>query len=142
MVMTYRKLLCIIDDTKIKAAIEKAEGLTSSEICVSVSPLFWGNVKKAAQKTFNRLGMTKTKQRNGILFFVVPSRRKIVVLGDWGIYEKVNQEFWQMVVNEMTARFREGDFTGGLVQGIEKVTEQLVVYFPVVLQERVVLQES
>jgi uncharacterized membrane protein len=130
MVITRKKLLKIIDREKIKRAIESAEHRTSGEICVSVAPLFWGNIEKAADRTFARLGMTRTKDHNGVLFFVVPSRRKFVVLGDRGIHERVGQEFWNTVARIVSERFRAGDFTDGLVKGIESVGEQLAAYFP------------
>jgi uncharacterized membrane protein len=130
MVMTRRKILKVIDTAKIEKAIEDAERLTSGEIRVTVSHLFWGDVRKAAEKAFVRLGMTQTDKHDGVLFFVVPSRRKFVVLGDKGIHEKVGQEFWQIVVDAVTGRFKTGDFTGGLVAGIEKVGEQLAAHFP------------
>ena len=128
--MTRKRLLQIVDRDKIKGAIEAAERQTSGEICVSVAPLFWGNIEKAADKAFVRLGMTRTKARNGVLFFVVPSRRKFVVLGDQGIHECVGQEFWESVAAIISEKFREGDFTGGLVRGIEKVAEELATHFP------------
>jgi uncharacterized membrane protein len=130
MVMTHRKLLRSIDSARIKEAIQKAERRTSGEICVSVSRFFWGNVEKAAEKAFVRLGMTRTKQSNGVLFFVVPSRRKFVVLGDRGIHEKVGREFWSRVAERVSEKFRTEDFTGGLVSGIEEVGEQLATHFP------------
>jgi uncharacterized membrane protein len=130
MVMTHRKMLRLIDSDRIKAAIQKAERRTSGEICVSVSRLFWGNVEKAADKAFGRLGMTKTKDRNGVLFFVVPSRRRFVVLGDEGIHVKVGQDFWQRVASRVSEHFRDGDFTTGLLKGIEEVGEQLAAHFP------------
>ena len=130
MVMSHRKMLRLIDRDRIKAAIQKAERRTSGEICVSVSRLFWGNVEKAADRAFGRLGMTQTKDRNGVLFFVVPSRRRFVVLGDEGIHAKVGKEFWRRVADRVSERFREGDFTNGLVQGIEEVGEQLAAHFP------------
>ena len=128
--MTRGKLLQIIDRDKVQSAIESAERRTSGEICVSVAPLFWGSVEKAADKAFVRLGMTATKDRNGVLFFVVPARRKFVVLGDRAIHERVGQEFWESVAAAVSEKFREGDFTGGLVKGIEKVGEQLATHFP------------
>ena len=128
--MSRNKLLRIIDGERIKEAIASAERRTSGEICVSVAPLFWGNIEKAADKAFTRLGMTRTKDRNGVLFFVVPARRKFVVLGDRGIHERVGQEFWDNVVVAVSEKFRGGDFTGGLVKGIEKVGEQLATHFP------------
>ena len=130
MVMTRKQLLKMIDTRRIEDAIRSAEHRTSGEICVSVSRLFWGDVEKAARSAFQRLGMTRTRQRNGVLFFVVPSRRKFVVLGDAGIHEKVGQEFWHKVVAAVSERFRSKDFTGGLVHGIETVGEQLATHFP------------
>jgi len=130
MVMTRGQLLKAIDKHRIEEAIQNAEKRTSGEICVSVARLFWGDVEKAARRAFNRLGMTETRQRNGVLIFVVPSRRKFVVLGDAGIHEKVGQQFWQSVVSSVSEKFKEGDFTGGLVKGIETVGEQLANHFP------------
>jgi uncharacterized membrane protein len=130
MVMTRRKLMQIIDRERIKQAIQAAEHRTSGEICVSVAPFFWGDIHKAADKAFARMGVAKTKHRNGVLFFVVPSRRKFVVLGDTGIHEHVGQEFWHRVVAVVSERFREGDFTGGLVRGIEEVGQRLAAHFP------------
>ncbi len=128
--MTRKKLIQVIDREKIKEAIQKAEHRTSGEIRVSVAPFFWGNVRKAAEKAFERLGMIQTKDRNGVLFFVVPARRKFVVLGDSGIHERVGQEFWHRVVDIVSDKFRAGDFTAGLIRGIEEVGEQLSTHFP------------
>ena len=130
MVMTRRKLIQIIDREKIKEAIQKAEHRTSGEIRVSVAPFFWGNVHKAAEKAFTRLGMTQTTERNGVLLFVVPARRKFVVLGDNAIHERVGQQFWHRIVEVVTEKFRKGDFTGGLIRGIEEIGEQLSTHFP------------
>ena len=95
-----------------------------------MSPLFWGNVRKAAEKAFERMDMTATRERNAVLIFVVPSRRKFVVLGDAGIHEKVGQHFWHEVVRIVSEKFRQQDFTEGLVQGIAAIGEQLSTHFP------------
>jgi uncharacterized membrane protein len=76
------------------------------------------------------MGMTATPHRNAVLFFVVPGRRKFVVLGDAGIHEKVGQEFWEQVTAAVSEKFRAGDLTGGLIHGIQKVGEQLARHFP------------
>ena len=130
MVMTRRQLLKRIDSARIEEAIRSAERQTSGEICVSVAPFFWGNVTNAAKKAFERMGISRTSARTGVLFFVVPSRRKFVVLGDSGIHEKVGDIFWNKVVGAVAERFRVGDFTYGLVKGIEQVGEQLSAHFP------------
>ncbi|HZA51699.1 MAG TPA: TPM domain-containing protein, partial [Myxococcaceae bacterium] len=86
-----RSLLRRIDVKRVEHALREAEKRASGEIRVSVAPLFWGSVRKEAERAFVRLGMSRTKERNGVLFFVVPARRKFVVLGDEGIHAKVGQ---------------------------------------------------
>jgi uncharacterized membrane protein len=125
-----RRLLRRVDVARVKGAIEEAERRTSGEIRVSVAPFFWGDVRKVAERAFDRLGMTATRDRNGILFFVVPARRRFVVLGDDGIHAKVGEEFWKKVAAAVAERFRADDFTGGLVHGIEVVGAELATHFP------------
>jgi uncharacterized membrane protein len=123
-------MLHAIDGNRVQEAIRQCELKTSGEIAVSVAPLFWGSVEKAARKAFVRMGMANTSLRNGVLIFVVPSRRQFSVLGDSGIHEKVGQQFWDAVARHLTEHFREGDFTGGLVQSIAEIGEQLAKHFP------------
>jgi uncharacterized membrane protein len=130
MFFAHRKLKRSVDAQKVRAAIEAAERETSGEIRVSVAPFFWGSVRKAAERAFVRLGMTATRDRNGVLFFVVPARRKFVVLGDEGIHAKLGSEFWESVAAAVSERFRKADFTGGLVHGIETVGRELATHFP------------
>jgi uncharacterized membrane protein len=130
MLLRHRIMRRAIDVERVRQAIEEAERETSGEIRVSVSPYFWGDVQKAAERAFTRLGMTATRQRNGVLFFIVPGRRRFAVLGDEGIHAKMGPEFWQHVTAAVAERFRKGDFTGGLVHGIETVGRELATHFP------------
>jgi uncharacterized membrane protein len=128
--MSRRRLLAEVDAVRVTEAIRRAELATSGEIRVSVSRLFWGKVYKAAVRAFERLGMTGTRERNGVLIFVVPARRRFVILGDSGIHEKVGQAFWERVTESMSRQFKKGDFTAGLVEGIEMIARQLQTHFP------------
>jgi len=128
--MHRRKLLRKIDPERIKSAIQAAEKRTSGEIRVSVSQFFWGRVRPVAERTFQRLGMTGTTDRNGILFFIVPSRRRFVVLGDEGIHAKVGQEFWDALTADLSGDFKQGRFQDGLLKAIADVGEKLAVHFP------------
>ncbi len=128
--MTRRQLLRNIDAARVKEAIARAERVTSGEIKVSVAPIFWGSVEKAAERAFVRLGIIQTKERNGVLIFVVPGRKKFMVLGDSGIHAKVGQEFWEAVAAKLSEYFRKGDFTGGLVSAVEVIGEKLGIHFP------------
>lgn len=129
-VHSRRKLMQTVDVERVKAAITAAERSASGEIRVSVSRFFWGSVRRVAEKAFVRLGMTATKDRNGILFFIVPSRKKFTVLGDAGIHAQVGQEFWDSLAGHMAEHFRKGAFTEGLVAAIEEAGRQLAAHFP------------
>lgn len=130
MFLTRRALLRAIDTKALETAIRASETRTSGEIRVSISTWFWGDVRRAAEKAFVRLGMNATRDRNGVLFFVVPSRRRFVVLGDEGIHAKVGPQFWEKVAAAVSGHFRSGDFTAGLRDGIETVGRELAAAFP------------
>jgi uncharacterized membrane protein len=129
--ISRKKLERTFDMERVQQAIKEAERETSGEIRVSVARhLFWGDTRRVAEKAFERMGMTATKERNGVLFFVAPVRRRFVVLGDTGIHERVGQEFWERVSAAMAEDFRRGDFTEGLVRGIREAGRELAVHFP------------
>ncbi len=129
-VRSRRKLLKRVDVDKVKAAIAEAERRTSGEIRVSVAPFFWGPVRPVAEKAFVRLKMTATKDRNGVLFFIVPSRKRFVVLGDEGIHARAGQEFWDALAVLLSSHFKRGEFTKGLVAAIQEAGEKLASHFP------------
>jgi uncharacterized membrane protein len=126
----HRQLRKKIDSSLVREAIEAAERRTSGEIRVSVAPWFWGSVERAAERAFVRLAMTETAEQNGVLFFLVPSRQSFVVRGDTGIHARVGQAFWDELAGAMSAYFRRGEFTQGLIFGIGAAAEQLAVHFP------------
>ena len=125
-----RALIKRLDVDRIRQAIADAEKQTSGEIRVSVAPFFWGKVRPVAERAFRRLGLRNTRQRNGILFFIVPARRRFVVLGDEGIHAKVGQEFWDRLAAVMSDHFRKGEFTDGLIEGIGEAGFGLASHFP------------
>jgi uncharacterized membrane protein len=128
--MSRRSLRKCLDEQRVMAAIQAAERMTSGEIRVSVASFFWGDVHKVAERAFLRLGMAGTRERNGVLIFLVPSRKQFVVLGDVGIHGKVGPAFWEAVAAAMGQRFRQGAFTEGLEAGIRQVGSSLAEHFP------------
>lgn len=115
---------------KIVAAIEKAEAMSSGEIRVHLATWGLGDPYQKAKKVFQRLGMTRTKDRNGILFFIVVNKHQFVLLGDRGIHEKVHQEFWESLKAILETRFKQGQIADGLIEAIAHCGEQLQRYFP------------
>jgi len=129
-IMHRRKLFKLIDKERVRKAIVEAEKQTSGEICVSVAHFFWGRVRPKAERAFRRLGMANTRLRNGILFFIVPARKRFVVLGDEGIHAKVGQDFWDGIAAGLADHFRKGEFQEGLLAGIQAAATGLAAHFP------------
>ena len=128
--MSRRSLKQCVDAAQVLQAIVTAERASSGEIRVSMAAFFWGDVEKVARKAFVRLGMDKTAKRNGVLIFLVPSRKRFTILGDEGIHAKVGQDFWEDMARGLSDHFKRAEFTEGLVQGIAKVGERLAEHFP------------
>ncbi len=115
---------------QILAAVKEAEEQTSGEIRVHIETSFTGDVLDRAAWIFNKLGMQKTAERNGILFYLAVDNRKFAVIGDAGIHAKVPDGFWESIRNSMTDSFRDGKFTEGLTRGILTAGRQLKEHFP------------
>jgi uncharacterized membrane protein len=132
MVTPARRIAHDIDLDAVEQAIRAAELRTSGEIRVAIArSWFWGDARASAERAFRRMGMSATRARNGVLIFVAPSRRQVTVLGDVGIHAKVAPDFWAAVVARMTADFRRGDRTAGLVAAVELLGNALATAFPI-----------
>ena len=118
-------------DAALVAAIRQAEVTTSGEIrvhledtCPTPEPL-----DRAAQ-VFGELGMHRTAQRNGVLFYLAWTSRQFAVVGDAGINSVVPDDFWETTKEAVLEHFRGERYVLGLERGITMVGEQLHRYFP------------
>jgi uncharacterized membrane protein len=118
------------DRESIVSAIRQAELRTSGEIRVHVRNRSGEDTVAAAREAFDNLGMSNTELRNGVLFLIAVQDRSFAIFGDDGIDEKVPEGFWEATRDCMQARFREGDFTNGLIEAITMAGEQLAQFFP------------
>ncbi|PRZ00524.1 TPM domain-containing protein [Marinilabilia salmonicolor] len=116
--------------TEIINAIKEAELNTSGEIRVHIEKSCPEDVMDRAAYIFEKLKMHKTELRNGVLFYLAVKDRKFAILGDAGINAKVPKGFWDEIKELMLTSFREGDFAGGLTQGVLRSGEQLKTHFP------------
>lgn len=114
----------------ILAAIESAESRTSGEVRVFISHKVCENVIAMAEEQFNKMNMQATRNRNGILFFIAPRSRNFAIIGDEGIHAKCGTVFWQELAAIMSAAFKAGKLTTGLVETIERSGALLAEHFP------------
>lgn len=111
-------------------AILSAEKDTSGEIRVHIEDYCKGELLDRAALLFDQLGMKKTEQRNGVLFYLAVKDRKFAVIGDAGINALVEENFWDAIKQSMTVHFKQSAFTQGLISGIETAGQKLKAHFP------------
>jgi uncharacterized membrane protein len=115
---------------QILASVKEAEKATSGEIRVHIESSFTGDVLDRAAWVFRKLGMHKTAERNGVLFYLAVNDRKFAIIGDSGINAKVPVGFWDDISLLLQENFKESKFTEGLSEGIILAGKQLKTHFP------------
>ncbi len=115
---------------KIVAAIEEAELNTSGEIRVHIESKCKGDAVARAIYVFNYLKMYKTEQRNCVLVYVAVESKKLAIIGDVGINQRVPADFWNLIKNNMVASFVKGEFVEGIAEAVRSAGLSLKAYFP------------
>ena len=125
-----RKFLKKSEGDMILNCIKNAEKQTSGEIRVHFQKKIKKPVINAAVDTFFELKMDQTKDRNGVLFFIVPRKKQFAIIGDEGINNVVPDDFWEEVKSVLESHFEDRSWAQGICKGIELTGEKLKKYFP------------
>ena len=111
-------------------AIRAAEKNTSGEIRVHLERNSDKDPLERAKEVFYFLKMDKTKNKNGVLFYVAVDDKKFSVLGDEGINSLVPDDFWNSIKDAVIQRFSIGSYSDGLKDGILATGQKLKEFFP------------
>lgn len=98
--------------------------LTTSQLWAGVTS------RQRAIDVFSSLRVWDTEENNGVMVYVLLADRKVEIIADRGIHRKVGDERWRAICKEIELRYRRGDFLGGSVTGIEKISAELAHGFP------------
>ncbi len=85
-----------------------------------------------AERAFFEKGLYKTKKNTGVLFFLSLLERKVWVLADKGIYEKMDQETLNRFAKEVSKGIREGRACDALSQAVQGIGVLLSKHFPII----------
>jgi uncharacterized membrane protein len=118
------------DKNRILEAIQEAEKQTSGEIRVHADSKCSGDPVQSAIAQFERLKMHETKDRNGVLIYIATRDRKLAIIGDQNINEKVSSDYWENTKNNLIAAFKKGEYVNGITDAVADVGEKLKAYFP------------
>ena len=129
--MTPEEFLTPEEEQQIIEAIRKAEKNTSGEIRVHLES--FKKEKPSMQhvwEVFETIGMPKTRQQNGVLFYIDVNHNVFTIIGDKGINAVVPENFWDQIKNKVIEKFAKGQYATALTEGILEVGNQLQKYFP------------
>jgi uncharacterized membrane protein len=128
--MKTRDFLSRIGHQQIVDAIRRAERKSSAEIRVFVTRKAVADPVAAAKQHFQRMGMSRTRERNGVLLLVAPRSQNFAIIGDVGIHERCGDEFWRSLAAGLSSHFQREEFTAGIVHAIDRAGELLAEHFP------------
>lgn len=123
--------------SKIEQAIKASETEHVGEIRFAVeggldgAPLFKGrSARERAIELFSQLRVWDTQHNTGVLIYLLLADRAVEIVADRGIYAKVESQEWNKVCRQMEAAFRQSNFEGGVLSGVQAVTRYLKQRFP------------
>ncbi len=127
--MFNKKFFSEDEERLIVESIKTAETKTSGEIRLHIDSFCFGNAYKKAKKVFLKLNMQNTKNRNGVLIYIATISKKIAIVGDEGINNKVSATFWDDLIKDLGSNFKT-EKANCLASNIIKCGEQLSKFFP------------
>ncbi|MGZ8143326.1 MAG: TPM domain-containing protein [Methylosarcina sp.] len=83
-----------------------------------------------ALEVFSDLQVWDTEENSGVLIYLLLADHEVHIIADRGIAKQVAQSEWDAVAEAMRTAFRQGDFRGGSLTGIERVSQLLTAHFP------------
>lgn len=124
------------DFLKISTKIKEVESKTSGEVRVSIKETRTKKQKKLSLheitlNEFYNLQMDKTIDKTGILLLLLLKEKQFQIVADEGINNIVGQSTWDKIRDEMQLYFIRGNFTEGILSGIEKMGDVLAAHFPI-----------
>lgn len=118
------------EEQEIVTAITIAEKNTSGEIRVHIENSSKKPPLERAKEVFLSLEMDKTEAKNGVLFYIGIADKSFAIIGDQGIDNKVEADFWNVTKDAVISHFKNQKYKDGLVAGILSAGERLKTYFP------------
>jgi len=128
--LSPKDFLSAKEKQRIEEAVRTAENATSAEIRVVFARKLGEDALAEAQEWFVRLGMDKTRERNGVLICIGVASKRFAIVGDEGIDRYMTEDGWQKVRDRMAERFRANQFVEGIAYGVTEVGRVLSEHFP------------
>lgn len=127
-----RQTLSAIEQSiKVSEAAHTGEIRFVVEGALDGTPLFKGqSARERAIDVFSQLRIWDTEHNNGVLIYLLLADRDVEIVADRGIHAKVDSQEWEKICRTMETAFKQANYEGGVVSGIQAVTQDLIEHFP------------
>jgi uncharacterized membrane protein len=121
----------------IAASIAASESLHMGELRFVVEAgLDWPELlqgissRARALQVFSSLRVWDTENNSGVLIYLLLADRKVEIVADRGINQRVHPDTWHDICRNMELQFRKSEFEKGALQGIEMISTLLQQHYP------------
>jgi putative membrane protein len=83
-----------------------------------------------ALREFTARGLTRTRDRTGVLLYVALQERYAEILADSGIDGKVDEETWRGIIETLLAAAREDRLCQGVIDAVGEIGRVLAAHVP------------
>jgi uncharacterized membrane protein len=126
-----RSLIAIEKSVKASETAHVGEIRFALEGALDGTPLFRGqSARERAIEVFSLLRVWDTEHNNGVLIYLLLADRHVEIVADRGVHSKVGSQEWEIICRKMETAFKQGNYEGGVVSGIQAVTQHLMKHFP------------
>lgn len=103
------------------------------EGALDTAPLFSERTARArAIEVFSLLRVWDTERNNGVLIYLLLADRRVEIIADRGIHQKVGSAEWERICRMMETAFGKAHYAEGVIDGIQAVTTHLTEGFPII----------
>ena len=88
------------------------------------------STRERARQVFAELGVWDTEENSGVLIYVQLVDRRIEIIADRGIAQRVAQGEWDAICRAVQAAFKAARYAEGALAAIQAVTAILAHHFP------------
>ncbi len=124
-------LQAIEAEVRAQEARHRAELRVALEASLPLGAMLRGaSPRERALGLFGELGVSATREGNGVLVYLLLAERVVEIVADQGIARRVPQAEWQRICGAMGEHFRCGAYAEGVIAGLRAIAVHLAEHYP------------
>ena len=88
------------------------------------------DARSRAVELFGQLRVWDTEHNSGVLIYLLLADRRVEIVADRGIHDKVGDTAWKAICGEMQRSFAAGRYEQGVSFGVAAISDLLATYYP------------